>query len=150
MGMWPASRFDSRSEATGLGEVSVDVIQAEKDRHRSGMRVASAVAVLLLGSSSLGLVIPTGHPAVAASDESGVFVSSEPLAEDWLEPTGGEGAGGDAPPIAEPLVGGSPAASSEFPWMAFLAMEKQSGGYCPVRWFLDRSTLGSDGRALRR
>ena len=127
MGMWPASRFDSRSEATGLGEVSVDVIQAEKDRHRSGMRVASAVAVLLLGSSSLGLVIPTGHPAVAASDESGVFVSSEPLAEDWLEPTGGEGAGGDAPPIAEPLVGGSPAASSEFPWMAFLAIEKQSG-----------------------
>lgn len=108
------------------------MIQAEKYRHRWGMRVASAVAsalvlLLTLGPSSLGLVIPAGHPAVAASDESGVFVSSEPLAENWLAPTGGEGAGDDAPPSAEPLVGGSPAASSEFPWMAFLAIETQSG-----------------------
>jgi putative cell wall-binding protein len=92
---------------------------------RARNAVARAVVVLSFGLGSLGLALTVGPAATAAPDESGGFISSGPLTQSWQTLTSAQAF--DA--IAPQLVGGSPAGAGEFPWMTYLLIERQSGGF---------------------
>ena len=92
--------------------------------------VLVALGVVALGVDSAGLAALAEQPGVVlATEGAGDFVASGSLAESWDAPTDGAAVGELATQIAEYLVGGSPAASGAYPWMTFLVIEDQWGGF---------------------
>jgi putative cell wall-binding protein len=94
--------------------------------------VAVVAALAAIVSASMALTAPGQVLALPEASESSAvsnFVEGGPLAPDWLAPTEDPVVGELGLQVAGFLVGGSPAATGEFPWMTYVLIEDRSGQY---------------------
>jgi putative cell wall-binding protein len=94
--------------------------------------VAVVAAFAAIVSASMALTAPTqvlAQPEALESIAVGDFVEGGPLAPDWSVPTDDPVEGELGLQVADFLVGGSPTASGEFPWMTYVLIENGLGQY---------------------